>query len=385
MEFKVTFLNCVSHGDCAIITFKEGRRKACIVVDGGKTISCSDALTDYLEGENVKTIDLLVGTHIDSDHIYGLYFFTRDQVESKEAGNDYIKIREFWGAQPSKSMLPEIDHVSYTSPTGSEDKFSWRRLVIQSVGQNDNLITNLGKLETDIKYPSLAEPVDNPFNNIDIELLAPDVQIPADTISKHALGITTRASTDKQIKIEDLESLKLAVHANMELLAEEAKRNANNQSIVIRLKPATGTNEAKKWTFLLTGDAEEKSWERMLGNPDTAPSLPARVIKIPHHGSVNGITEDGVKAVEPEYSVNSVGKDHPIPDKEPFQFLQAHGSVILCTQRNQSSKNKSDCYDIAAEFCPALDNPESITFVLDTDTGECTITPAARQCKYDWN
>ncbi|GAH87821.1 unnamed protein product, partial [marine sediment metagenome] len=47
-----------------------------------------------------------------------------------------------------------------------------------------------------------------------------------------------------------------------------ADRNANNQSIVLKLTPREGiADQLKEWTFLFTGDAEQESWEMTLSKP----------------------------------------------------------------------------------------------------------------------
>ena len=46
MKLKVSFLD-VFQGDCAVITFDEGGRKVCIVVDGGETKKAAQRLAAY--------------------------------------------------------------------------------------------------------------------------------------------------------------------------------------------------------------------------------------------------------------------------------------------------------------------------------------------------
>ncbi|UCD58922.1 MAG: hypothetical protein JSV16_07390 [Candidatus Hydrogenedentota bacterium] len=388
MKLKVAFLNCRSHGDCTVITFKENGKDACIVVDGGKGTKGAGALFDYLHSKNISAIDLMVGTHIDSDHIDGLKHFAKNELKKKNQGKDYIEIKEFWGPTPSREHVPDIEPTSLAS-SAEKGKFSWRRFVIQSVKQNDDLFEALQKLDVPILHPSLLEPPANPFSNVALELLGPDMQISADLIKKKALGLTTRAS-DKELKekgkrIKTIEDLKHALRINYEEMAIEAKRNANNQSIVFRLKPATGKASAKKWSFLFTGDAEEEAWEEMLANSAVKSHLRARVLKIPHHGSgANGITDKGAQKVKPEYSINMVGQEHGLPDKEPLELLQGLGSKLLCTQRNHSSSHKSACYRVPKSDCPAKGKPKTITFTVDTTTGNCKITPAGRACDHDW-
>lgn len=383
MELKVAFLDCRGHGDCVVITFEEKGKPACIVVDGGEFTSSAEALSDYLESQNVKTINLMVGTHIDQDHINGLKIFVQDQVKKRDRQESYIEVNEFWGSMPSEEFVTNISPTSESDVFKSSDSLSWQQYVIQSVGQNDDLIKALKDLGVTIKHPALDDIPQIPFEDIEIELLGPDTQIPADKIKSQALGLPSDLDVDNPI--ETLEELENAISYGFNKMAEDAKRNANNQSIVFRLSSAVGSTEAKKWTFLFTGDAEKEAWNDMLGNVQVASKVKARILKIPHHGSsLSGITDTGAEKVEAKYSVNSVGQEHGLPDKDTLVLLQGKGSKILCPQRNQNSSHKSACYNVPSTQCPAKGNPKDVLFTINTNTGKCMIAPSNRECLHTW-
>ena len=385
MELKVAFLNCRSHGDCAVITFEDKGEPACIVVDGGEDKNSAQALSDYLKSQNVTMIDLMVGTHIDSDHINGLKTFVQSQLKNKKANKPFVGIKEFWGPMPSEGFVSDLKPTSTANAGVSGAAISWQEFVIQSVEQNDDLFSAVQALGAKILHPAVDNKPTVPFTSIKIELLGPDTQISADHIKAKALGVLP--SSEGAGSISTLEDLQNAVTAGFETLAIEANRDANNQSIVFRLSPAIGGTKAKEWTFLFTGDAEEEAWEEMCSNNKIASSLKARVLKVPHHGSaLNGITDDGAEKVKPKYSIISVGQKHGLPDKETLTRIIGTGSKTLCTQRNQAiyKNKKSACYSVKAADCPAKDNPDDIIFTLDTDTGNCTMSPKSRACKHSW-
>jgi hypothetical protein len=366
-----------------VITFKEKGKSACIVVDGGEDENSADALSMYLQSKNVQTIDLMVGTHIDSDHINGLKIFVQEQVKKKKNRDQYIMIKEFWGPMPSEESVQDIVPTSGPQIGDPGYAISWQQYVIQSVKQNDDLYEALRELGATILHPALDDKPKSPFEDVIIKLLGPDTQIPADHITRKALGLPS--VSDYESPISTLEELEKTIAARYEQMAIEAKRNANNQSIVFKLTPAVGVTEAKKWTFLFTGDAEEEAWDEIVSNAQLSSNLKARVLKIPHHGSSqNGITKNGANKVNPEYSVISVGQKHGLPDKETLNILQRLGSEILCTQRNQSSSHKSACYNVPKTDCPAKDNPRDINFTINTNSGEYTRSPEKRECKYNW-
>jgi len=383
MQLKVAFIDCKTDGDCIVITFEEDGKPACIVIDGGNDSKSAAALHKYLKQENVEHINLMVGTHIDQDHVNGLYRFVNEEMKKKEKHKVFIDVKEFWGPQPSQELTQDIQPTSFVKlDKGSGQSF--QDYVVQSVGQNDNLFKLLKDMGAVIKHPALDNPVSNPFSSVNIELLGPDTQIPADTIKKSALGMTTRGSSGKPIKT--LDDLRTALDDNRQVLAMEANRNANNQSIVFRMTPAVGSKTARKWSFLFTGDAEPEAWEEMLGNDAVKKLLKARVLKVPHHGShQSGITAAGAKAVKPKYSVVMTGQSHGIPDKETLTLLQVkQKSEILCPQRNNDADHPSACRNISKNKCPAKDNPLDVCFTLDTKTGKCVITPGKRACQANW-
>jgi glyoxylase-like metal-dependent hydrolase (beta-lactamase superfamily II) len=70
-------------GDSIVITFDDegdGPRKKCIVIDGGYS-QTAKVLRSHLDEDGIATIDLIVATHIDDDHINGLRKFFDDYVE----------------------------------------------------------------------------------------------------------------------------------------------------------------------------------------------------------------------------------------------------------------------------------------------------------------
>ncbi len=60
----------VSHGDSILISFKN---KGCVLIDGGKREMGSKVLAPFLRANGIKTIDIVIATHADDDHIGGLF------------------------------------------------------------------------------------------------------------------------------------------------------------------------------------------------------------------------------------------------------------------------------------------------------------------------
>jgi beta-lactamase superfamily II metal-dependent hydrolase len=374
MILNVAFLD-VSHGDCAAVIFDEPDRKACIVVDGGEDTKAARILSGYLKTAGVEVIDLLVGTHMDSDHIGGLIYFLKGQsIKASHWNRGKEKcIKYFWGPEPDpKWVEPKLKKEHQTLD-----------FVIQSIAQNHELHSLVEKHIFDIAnihYPSLQEPPPAIFHNIRLDLMAPDIQVPDSEIQAKALNVTNlpykQALSRKEVVVSPeplkLNDLRKILAMNTEEMAKNADRDANNQSIVFKLTPlAGGKASSKKWTFLFAGDAEKESWAMMRRMAEVRTKLPSRVLKVPHHGSINGIDEMSLDAILPTYNIISAGQKHGLPDGQTLNLIRSTGrSKIFCTERNNSREHPGACR--GKIDCPrgAPADFSSIRFVIDTDTAE---------------
>lgn len=83
--------------------------------------------------------------------------------------------------------------------------------------------------------------------------------------------------------------------------------------------------------MLFTGDLEGEAEEALAGR---AENLDADVLKVGHHGSKNGSSEEFLKKVTPKVAVISVGEDNSYghPAGETLKRLEACGAEILKTE-----------------------------------------------------
>jgi competence protein ComEC len=122
---------------------------------------------------------------------------------------------------------------------------------------------------------------------------------------------------------------------NLKVLSphDDDSNSSNNASIVVRVI-------ADEVSAVFPGDCEVLRWESILKYFEE--HLPANVFLIPHHGSDNGCNEPVLKAVNPEYSVISVGEDNKYghPDKAILKLVEKytqkevyitceHGSILF--------------------------------------------------------
>ena len=385
MTLKVAFLD-VFHGDCAVITFNNKGQNACIVVDGGETANAAKRIAAYLKHENVEIIDLLVATHIDADHINGLIHLLKKNTKKQSDWNKGNKkcIRYYWGPKYDPEWVKPQTVAEIRHKNNNSSRREVMNFVIKSVQQNQDLSKLIrDHIEDDgnIYFPSLRnKPPLDIFDDVKLEILAPDRQIVDSEIKRKALTMTNEPYKSKYLRGDvpsrrgplTLDDLERIVDINAEEMAKIAKRTANNQSIVFKLTPKA--NKAKNWKFLFTGDAEHESWDMMLGTKSIKRKLSSKVLKVPHHGSVNGINETAFKKIRPQYSIVSVGQKHGLPDGKTLNLIKSKKNMkLFCTERNNKKKHPGAC--LLKTNCIRKNKADfrSLSFEIDLATGKETI------------
>lgn len=120
--------------------------------------------------------------------------------------------------------------------------------------------------------------------------------------------------------------------------------NLNNYSIVAKLTYGDTS-------FLFLGDAEQQSLKEMLSkNYD----LSCDVMKLGHHGSSNGISEELMEAAQPAYGIISCGEGNSYghPHEEALALLEEYDVTTYRTDEDGTILAVSDGQDI--EFTTGL-------------------------------
>ena len=115
----------------------------------------------------------------------------------------------------------------------------------------------------------------------------------------------------------------------------------NNRSCVLRISGFHNT--------LLAGDIESEQESRLLTSlPD---SLPATVLLAPHHGSTTSSTLKFLQAVDPDFSIFTVGKGNRwnFPKQEVLEVYEDIGSGVLRTDQQGAITIYSNAQGIRIE------------------------------------
>lgn len=332
-----------SYGDCFLIKIKTEVSHINILIDGGLKNTYKNSLKCALIelGKCGEKLDLVINTHIDSDHIGGLISFLNDNIK-----NNFIQIGDIWfnGLEQVVLNYPKIDSsipnndekiINEFLKKGYEDDFqeqeeisfkdniSFSSLII-SGKYNHNKINNSQAITDSLNKINLT-------SDVSIKILSPNKEDLLKlekswfeelntynyrfTISKNeklASSYEYLISRFKNIcpqfktKISSLNDINTFLNG----LNEEDTSVVNGSSIAFVL-------EVKDQKFLFLGDSIIKNHDcNIIKNLKTEykENLNFECVKLPHHGSQCNITEEFINLINSkEYiiSTNSLKYNHP--------------------------------------------------------------------------
>lgn len=286
-SMRVEFLQAGS-GDSIWIC----HNKKNIVIDGGKTSSA--IIKRYNKLPQDECIDLLVVTHIDSDHIAGIIAL----VELLKTRGETDRLKQVWFNYPKKE-----DTGEYSVNEGNSLSDSLCKIEGLNWCNNTSELIGKGKLVGDIK----------------LSVLAPDHDVANEYIPKTPDELGARKD-DWNINLDSL-----IANVDDDDIDESGP---NSQSIVILVEYAD-----KK--ILLPGDCTPKELYGALHtyNSIHGTSLKLDLMKLPHHGSKRNIMRDLFTEINCKKFVVStnVNKKYSFPHKESI-------AKIICYRGNMGEK-----------------------------------------------
>lgn len=331
--------------DAIIIHFNDDEGKAHnIILDGGEVKYPKYCYTERLKGklEDIfskgETIDLWVITHIDDDHIGGLYHFIKDDEYFER---HHQQLKEVWMNYGGKG---DYD-VQLTGAIGYHGGKKLRDVLRE---KNVNVIEGIK-----VGYYTTKA-------NVGIAVVAPD----EDSYKRYiewwngkefkdkvetADGLVSGKDWDYDIKFKDFDLNRY----------DEDKEVKNNSSIAFVL-----TYHNHRVLFA----ADSCSTILMKGLKDARflkdGEMKLDLMHIPHHGSCRNSSCVFLKSIEcPQYIITGNGENrHKLPDKETIARLLAanpEGCELHFTGQNnklreifedEENLNLKVCYDTKFEF-----------------------------------
>ncbi len=307
------------YGDAMILT----ANGATVLIDGGPPGVFNKYLSKHIAkldqgGIDPPEIDLMMVSHIDSDHIAGILDLTGDMIEAEEGeARPPPKIHRAWLNSFSDTLVKNdlaTKPAAAASAASVADAFDddddlanaidgHTKMVLSSVNQGRTLRTNL---------KALSIPINAMFAN------KMAIAGAADPWEKGDLKITVIGPTQKEV-----DRLKARWAKDLKkILAKEADKKAAAQSMdgsVFNLSSIVCIAEAGGKTILLTGDARGDTMQTWLG--DRGGPFEFDVFKLPHHGSDRNVTKPMFEKIKAKHYLVSGDGKHGNPEPAMFDML----------------------------------------------------------------
>ena len=269
-------------------------------------------------------IDLLMVSHVDSDHIAGVLDLTGELIEADdERERPLVRVKEAWhnsfadilaepvAAQPSGVREAAFELVSMAD---SDPVFALQmpdaRVVLESVSQGRRLRHDLGRLNIDFNrkfknHVVLRETAVAPWQHGDLKLTV--------------IG-PSRDELEK-LKKEWVKQLPAILAKERAKEADLAAAKKLDES-VFNLASIVAIAEVGTKSILLTGDARGDmimNWLEKTGHTDGRAHFD--ILKIPHHGSDRNVTVEFFSNVTANHYMVSANGKHGNPEPEMFEML----------------------------------------------------------------
>lgn len=293
------------HGDCILIkTFDDNNEEFNILIDGGTAQTFRYTLKAELK--DITRINLLVLTHIDSDHIAGLISLFKSSLIDK------ITIDEIWMNHPE---IVEIDNDELISTKQGD---SLKELILQK--KPEVKITKITTLnETILK------------NGVEFVILSPTSEI-IDELYRKWSAAELPVKEDENVNIsaqQNIYSQTLKDLSKIEFVADKSINNDifNSSSISFILKCIDVS------ILLLADSRPEIITESLSHNYSPTKPLEVDYVKVSHHGSLNNTSQQMLDLIQSNrfiISTNGGTAAHKHPSRETIARL------VYNSQRNET-------------------------------------------------
>lgn len=291
---KINFVEA-EHGDCFLISYKDKN----ILIDGGTSATYNNRLKQLLE--DVNNIDLLIVTHVDSDHIGGiLEFFEANEFDYSKISNIWFNSGAILGDEYKEKREFEIN-ISSTQKTIEHGITLEKRLTELNIWKKEKILNGTQLYLDDMKITVLA-----PFDK-DLEKLNEEWNNELERLKAEEEDQKRKKGQPKK------------TDENINNLLKEGTLSTsftNKSSIAILI-------EIGEKKLLFSGDTSSQNLEKslkMLGYSKDNP-IKLDLFKLPHHGSKNNLGTKLVKMVDCNKYLISTDGTHNHPDKETLAKL----------------------------------------------------------------
>jgi hypothetical protein len=329
-------------GDCLMVHYGSKDDPHLVMIDGGPKGVYAPHLKPRIEqirkdrGLNNKeslTVDLLMVSHVDDDHIQGILDLTREMREDNDAQRpQLIQVLDFWHNS--------FENIINNTPDELTDKFTSHfpaavggdppnDMTVDRDDEDEETITSTLKVLASIQQGAQlrhdSELLEFPLNvEFDEKLVLAVGKNSFDM--ENGLNFTVVGPMLPELKKlhakhqEWLKSLDEKGLTAEDALSAYVDKSVPNLSSLVVLAEVDGK------TMLLTGDARgDKVLEglELVELVEKGGKLHVDVLKVPHHGSSNNLDKDFFERITADHYVFSGNGEHGNPERESLEMLLA--------------------------------------------------------------
>jgi len=319
------------YGDSLFLTFRDPGRTLRMLVDAGPSRVYPTSVKPRLEKERQAagrlTLDAVMVSHIDEDHIFGLLELFTDLQDSDER------------QQPRPWDVRWLLHNSFDALLAEGEGGAARALggetVLASLGGAEALSAALGG-----EFSHTAELVLASYAQgsrlaslaaaLRVTRNPPDGSPIMSVANPRVLKLGEASLTIVGPRESELEALRKAWKKWQETVKAKAKPTAELASTLDESVPNLSSIVALlrhgDATVLLTGDARADYIHRGLqaaGLTDPAGKLHIDILKMPHHGSIRNVTAEFLGDVTADHYVASGDGTYGNPDRATLELIEA--------------------------------------------------------------
>ena len=303
----------VGHGDALLVEYGPSDNPYRILVDGGPYFAYDDPgglrqRLGELRKQGHTSFELLVITHIDTDHIDGIIRLLQDPQLAA------LEFKDIW-FNDWKHLQPNVTGVL----AGVQGEFLGALLEDKRLPWNAHPLLQGGP----VMVPETGElPVFDLAGNATITLLSPGPH-QLDNLRRQWKQSVRRAGFTPGSRAEALDALQARARYGPPpgvLGGHEDDAPANGSSIAFIL-------EYEGQRLLLAGDAWAPVLENALQRYPNSAGAPVELLdfKLPHHGSFSNISKKLIKALRPQrYLFSSSSQYYGHPDPDTIELILRH-------------------------------------------------------------
>ncbi len=329
-------------GDCLLVEYGNAGSKRYILVDGGPAHTYERHLAGVLAGlkQDGHDLDLVVLSHVDTDHVTGLL----DYVADLRAGNASLPA---FGALWHNSFASTLDPNGVLAPRLQAALAAAGAQVMSASSPAINGIADGHQLRT--QALAIPVPVNPEFPGGLITADTPRGPWASENLQLTVVG-PTQANLEALRKEWEkwLDDHDLAVGSGDPYVMANSDRSVPNLSSIQLYAKADGR------TMLLTGDGRSDHLLQglaMAGLLDDAGTLHVDLLKLAHHGSDRDVTKTFFTKVTADTYVASADGTNDNPDLATLIWIveaaEAQGRKIriACTNQTDSTRKLVEEYD----------------------------------------